>query len=159
MNKVNVSELDFSKVQLTEVKLRGANFRNAKGFWTIDGSDFFEAELRGANLTNATEYVLSPAIFRKAKYDQFTRWHKNFDPKERGAVFLETAPDADGKDKKKDAEKNPLNNDRATQEAYFKKLDGNSDGVLSGKEMSGYKDRDANGDGDLTLAEFLKSAK
>ena len=159
LNKVNFSELDLSKVQLSELKLRGANFRNVKGFWIIDGSDFFEADLRGANLTNATEYVLSPAIFRKAKYDQFTRWHKKFDPKERGAVFSETVPDADDKDMKKDADKNPPANDRAAQEAYFKKLDGNSDGVLSGKEMSGYKDRDANGDGDLTLAEFLKSAK
>jgi len=159
LNKVNFSELDLSTLQFNELKLRGANFRNVKGFWIIQGSDFFGADLRGANLTNADEYVLSPAIFRKARYDQFTRWHKKFDPKERGAVFSETAPDADDKDKKKDAEKNLSNNDRATPEAYFRKLDGNSDGVLSGKEMSGYKDRDTNSDGDVTLAEFLKSAK
>jgi len=157
LNKVNFAELDLSKIQLNELKLRGANFRNVKGFWNIYGADFFEADFRGADLSNAFDF--NPAIFRKAKYDQFTRWHKTFDPKARGAIFSETAEDADDKDKKKDADKNPPANERNNQEAYFKKLDGNSDGVLSGKEMSGYKDRDANGDGDVTLAEFLKTAK
>ena len=147
LNKVNFEGLDLSTLQLNELKLRGANFRNVKGVWFIYGADFFEADLRGANFTKALESG-PPATFRKAKYDQFTRWHDGFDPKARGAVYEET------KDEPTKPEEKPKN-DQAGMEAAFAKLDGNNDGVLSGKETATCKDCDTNKDGEVTLAEFL----
>ncbi len=146
LNKVNFEELDLSTLQLNEIKMRGANLRNVKGVQNIYKSDFFEADLRGADFSKAVDF--DPASFRKARYDQFTRWHEGFDPKARGAVYEETKDEpAKPKDKPK--------TDDAAMEADFAKLDGNSDGILSGKEMASCKDRDANKDGEVTLAEFL----
>ncbi len=93
LNKVNFEGLDLSTLQFNELKVRGANFRDVKGVWCIYGSDFFEADLRGANFTKALESS-SLATFRKAKYDQFTRWHDGFDPK---AIHDRFAPTLIGK--------------------------------------------------------------
>ena len=146
LNKVNFEGLDLSTIQLNELKMRGASFRNVKGVWNIYGGDFFEADLRGANFSKASDF--NPATFRKARYDQFTRWHEGCDPKARGAVYEET------KDEPVKPKENPKK-DLAAMEAAFAKLDGNSDGVLSGKEMATCKDRDTNNDSEVTLAEFL----
>ena len=146
LNKVNFEGLDLSTIQLNEMKLRGANLRNVKGVWFIYNADFFEADLRGANFSKAIDF--NPATFRKARYDQFTRWHEGFDPKARGAVYEET------KDEPVKPKETPKT-DEAAMEAAFTKLDGNNDGVLSGKEMATCKDRDANNDGEVTLAEYL----
>ena len=37
----------------------------------------------------------------------------------------------------------------------FRELDVNADDVLSGKELRPFKDLDTDGDGELTLAEFI----
>ncbi len=55
MNGVNLEGLDLSSTQLHNRKLRGANLRNVKGVWTIYGADFYEADLRGANFSQALE--------------------------------------------------------------------------------------------------------
>jgi uncharacterized protein YjbI with pentapeptide repeats len=155
LNKVNFEGLDLSKIGLHELKARGANFRNVKGFWYIYKADFFDSDFRGANVSQAIDF--SPATFRKAKYDQFTRWHKGFDPEERGAVFVETKEEPAPVETEKPLPKTTgkPDNQSAAIEAAFAKLDGNSDGVLSGKEMAKCKDRDANDDGEVTLAEYL----
>ena len=55
----------------------------------------------------------------------------------------------------------PCGNGRETDQydvdeaVYF--LDINEDGVLSGKEMRAFPQYDADGDGEVTLAEFLKA--
>lgn len=138
LNEVNFEGLDLSTIQLNERKLRGANLRNVKGVWLIYKADFYEADLRGANFTDAIED--QPAAFRKAKYDQFTRWHKNFDPKSRGLVFEELKPESD----------QPGGN----MEEEFTRLDANQDGVLSGNEATSYLAKDANGDREITQQEF-----
>ncbi len=46
-------------------------------------------------------------------------------------------------------------NDSAAMEEEFTSLDANDDGILSGKEMASCKARDANSDGEVTLAEYL----
>lgn len=152
LNEVNFEELDLSTIQLNERKLRGANLRNVKGVWFIYKADFYEADLRGANFTNAIED--QPAAFRKAKYDQFTRWHKNFDPKSRGLVYVESEPQP-----VQEAEEESPKSMQGNSEAKFKELDANEDGVLSGTEASSYKDKDQDGDGEITLKEFLSKEK
>lgn len=118
--------------------------------------------------------------FRKAKYDQVTRWPNDFDPKTQGLVYQETKPeDEDAKDEdademSKDDDDAPNDDDesekpaakprrksspkKSNDEAAFQKLDKNEDGSLSGNEKKGYEDRDADDDGEVTLAEFLASA-
>ena len=137
-NQVNFEGLDLSSSQLNGLKLRGAILRNVKDLYSIYEADFYDADLRGANFSNA--YELPPAIFRKAKYDQFTRWHKNFDPKERGLVFEESKPEAG------------TSSENAKDD--FKRLDTNEDGVLSGKEATAHLSKDSNGDGEITREEF-----
>ena len=66
----------------------------------------------------------------------------------RGAVYEET------KDEPAKPKEMPKS-DQAEMEAAFAKLDGNNDGMLSGKETATCKDCDTNKDGEVTLAEFL----
>ncbi len=146
LNKVNFEGLDLSKVQLYELKLRGANLRNVKAVWYVYGSDFFAADLRGANFSSAIDFT--PANFRKAKYDQFTRWHEGFDPDGRGAIYEEMKEEPV-------APKAQPATDKTALETAFTKLDANMDGVLSGNETKTCKECDSDADGEVTLAEFL----
>ena len=143
LNQVNFEGLDLSTIQLNERKLRGANLRNVKDMSYIYNADFYEADLRGANFSNAVEF--QPAAFRKAKYDQHTRWHKNFDPKSRGLVYEETKPEDNN---------TPGSTPTSGGADEFKRLDKNEDGVLSGSEATSSLSKDANGDKEITLQEF-----
>lgn len=152
LNQVNFEGLDLSSVQLHELKLREANLRNVRGVWFIYGADFFGADLRGANFSQAIDFT--PANFRKSKYDQHTQWHANFDPKARGAIYQETLED----DPTPAADTTPQSINPSL-EAAFAKLDANQDGVLSGNEATQSLDRDQNRDGEITFDEFATRAK
>lgn len=167
LNKCDFSDVDLKATDLVGLKMREAIFRNTVGFNQIYGADFYMADLRGADLSAAIDFT--PSNFRKAKSDQFTRWFDGFDVKARGLTVVET------KDEPADAEKH-ADEDKASRkpaakpskpskpktndpEAEFQKLDSNEDGVLSGKEKKGFESRDANEDGEVTLAEFIAGAE
>ena len=65
---------------------------NLKHIDDVYGSNFFKADLRGANLTRLKDSsVGKKADFRKARYDSRTRWPDGFDPAEAGAVLEKDA--------------------------------------------------------------------
>jgi hypothetical protein len=64
------------------LSFRGARLRNTKIFGNLKGVDFRRADLRGADLSQATN--AAAAHFRGAIYDSRTLWP--VDPKEVGAV-------------------------------------------------------------------------
>ena len=70
---------DFSNLNLREVNMRSADLRNIKGLGAITEVDFTGADFCGANLTLMISHD-KKSIFRGAKYDKKTRWHKDFDP-------------------------------------------------------------------------------
>lgn len=145
LNRAVFDELDLTIVSLTNLKMRGASFRNSI-LYQLNGCDLFEADFRGANLSTFVES--SPSLLRKAKCDQFTKWPNGFDLKKRGLVILET----------KSKDRNPSSPlDGVDLNAVFQKLDSNLDGVLSGNEAKGYLDKDEDGDGEISLNEFLSS--
>jgi len=168
LNKADLSEFDFQGSNTSEMKFREAKLRGTKGFNQIYGSDFYMADLRGADLSTAM--LLDRTNFRKAKYDQVTRWPNDFDPKAMGLVYEETKPDDE--DAEEDAEemsdddtekpapkpRRKSTGKKANDEAAFQKLDKNEDGTLSGKEMKGLEDKDSDEDGEVSLAEFLAGA-
>ena len=93
----NLSEANFEGVNLGTIpmfssKLRNANLRNLKRANNFTDCDLFGADLRGANLREMSSYRGS--VFRKAKYDSNTIWPTGFDPKEQGAVLVESNDDA-----------------------------------------------------------------
>ncbi len=99
--KVNFSGLDLRSVDLNNAKLRGANLSKVKGFGDIYKADFSDADLRGANLQDAKEHSTMLAKFRKAKYDEETRWFSGFDPNERGLILVKSEEETPKKDSKK----------------------------------------------------------
>jgi hypothetical protein len=126
------------------------------------------ADFSGADLSTAV--LLDRTNFRKAKYDQVTRWPNDFDPKALGLIYQETKPedeDSDDEDEEmseddEDETEKPSPKSRrkssgkkSNDEAAFQKLDKNEDGTLSGKEMKGLEDKDSDEDGEVSLAEFL----
>jgi uncharacterized protein YjbI with pentapeptide repeats len=146
-NQADLSGIDLRGLSTAEMNFREAKLRGTKGFGQIYGSDFYKADLRGADLSSAVN--LDRTNFRKALVDQFTRWPKGFDTKDQGLDFVQTKPEE---------QEIPKSKSSATQsrsEADFQKLDQNEDGVLSGTEMKGLQEQDANGDGEISLAEFL----
>lgn len=151
-NGTDLSGVDLKGVNTSEMKFREANLRGTKGFNQIYGTDYYKADLRGADLSTAQ--LLNRVNFGKAKVDQFTRWPKGFDVSEHSFVFVETKPDEQPTDKTK-----PTSEDAGQSEARFQKLDKNEDGVLSGAEMKGLNARDANGDGEISLSEYLGKNK
>lgn len=146
-NGADLSGIDLNGQSTSEMKFREAKLRGTKGFNRIYGTDYYMADLRGADLSTAV--LLDRTNFRKAKFDQFTRWPKGFDVKDKGLVFVET------KQEEKDSPKTKPKAGKEKSEVDFQKLDKNDDGVLSGSEMKGLKDQDANEDGEITMAEFL----
>ena len=155
---VNFSGLDLTSVDLNNAKLAGANLSKVKGFGDIYKADLTGADLRGANLQNAKEHSTMLAKFRKAKYDEDTRWFAGFDPKERGLILLKSEEE-EPNDAPDDADSAKPKNDSVAMEEDFTALDANEDGVLSGKEMASCKKRDADGDGEVSLAEYLAGEK
>ncbi len=162
LNKADLSGVDLQGSNTCEMKFREAKLRGTKGFNQIYGSDFYLADLRGADLSTVTLHFRTN--FRKAKYDQVTRWPNDFDPKTQGLVYQETKPeedDAEEMSKDDDSEepapkpRRKTSGKKPNDEAAFQKLDKNEDGVLSGSEMKGLEKSDSDGDGEITLAEFL----
>jgi|688.fasta_scaffold472899_1 uncharacterized protein YjbI with pentapeptide repeats len=151
---VNFSGLDLRTVDLNNAKLAGANLSKVKGFGDIYKADFTGADLRGANLQDAREHSTMLARFRKAKYDEETRWFAGFDPKDRGLVLVKADDQARGDTAKRTEIAKP-NNDSAAMEEEFTALDVNEDGVLSGKETRSCRERDADDDGEVSLVEYL----
>ncbi len=146
-NGADLSGVDLNGQSTSEMKFRGAKLRGTKGFNQIYGSDYYKADLRGADLSTAV--LLDRTNFRKAKVDQFTRWPKGFDVKDQGLEFVETKPE------EKDSPKTKSTTGKAKSEADFQKLDKNEDGVLSGSEMKGLQSQDTDGDGEISMTEFL----
>lgn len=151
LNKVDLSGVDLNGANTGEMKFREAKLRGTKGFNQIYGCDFYMADLRGADLSTAQ--LLDRTNFRKAQYDQVTRWPNGFEIKDLGLVLVET------KAEEEDQPKNVPSKDKSNDEAAFQKLDKNEDGVLSGLETKGFKEKDANGDGEISLAEFLGKSR
>ncbi len=150
-NGADLSGVDLNGQSTSEMKFREAKLRGTKGFNQIYGSDYYKADLRGADFSTAV--LLDRTNFRKAKFDQFTRWPKGFVVEDHGLVFEETKAE-----EKPSPQTNPtVGNEKS--EADFQKLDKNEDGVLSGTEMNGLKEQDANEDGEITRAEFLRKSQ
>lgn len=147
LNNTNFAGVNFNHLNTHELKFRGANLRGAKGFNQTYGTDYYGADFRGADFSTAV--LLNGTNFRKVKYDQFTRWPTGFDTSVHGLVYTET------KEEEMDEPKTKPKGDNDSGEAEFQNLDKNEDGVLSGAEMKDLKDKDANEDGEITLAEFL----
>jgi len=158
LNKANFSDVDLNSTILSSLKLREAIFRNTVGFNHIYSADFYMADVRGADFSKAFDN--NAANFRKAKSDQFTRWYDGFDVKARGLTVVVTKEEPAEEDADNPAPKpgKPSKPKSTDPEAEFQKLDKNEDGALSGSEMKGFKDRDTNEDGEVTLAEFLAGA-
>jgi uncharacterized protein YjbI with pentapeptide repeats len=146
-NGADLSGIDLNGLNTSEMKFREAKLRGTKGFNQIYGTDYYKADLRGADFSTAV--LLDRTNFRKAKVDQYTRWPKGFDVKDQGLEFVETKPE------EKDGPKTKSTTGNEKSEAEFKKLDRNEDGVLSGTEMKWLQERDANGDGEISMSEFL----
>ena len=102
---------------------------------------------RGADLSTAQ--LLDRTNFRKAQYDAVTRWPNGFEIKDLGLVLVETKPEEE------DQPKNAPSKVKSNDEAAFQKLDKNEDRILSGLEAKGFQEKDANGDGEISLTEFL----
>lgn len=154
-NQADFTGVDFNHTFTHKTKFREAKMRGIKNLNQIYGSDYYKADLRGADLS--TVALATDTIFRKAQYDQFTRWFTGFDVEASGAVFVETKEEEMKKPKTKPKTEE---GDEGSEdgEAKFQKLDKNEDGVLSGSEMKGFKDKDANDDGEISLSEFLNDA-
>ena len=146
LNKVDLTGVDLQGRNTQEMKFREAKLRGTKGFNQIYGTDFYMADLRGADLSTVVSY--DRTNFRKAQYDETTRWPANFDVKDKGMVLVPTSETDD--EPADDSSAGPANG-----EAAFQKLDKNEDGVLSGSEAKGLADKDANSDGEISMAEFL----
>jgi len=162
--KVNFSGTDLTNVDLNNGKLAGANFSKVKGMADIYKADFTGANFRGANMKNAKEHVTMQARFRKAEYDEETMWFEGFEPAERGLILKKAEDEPKKKkpakeDEPADSDKPSPKSDSNSLEEEFTALDTNEDGVLTGKEMSKNKALDANGDGEVSLAEYLKKGK
>jgi uncharacterized protein YjbI with pentapeptide repeats len=71
-----------SRADLTGASLREANLSGAK----LDGANLTNASLAGADLRGAD---LTGANLAGARYDRRTCWPVGFDPRERGAVWVE----------------------------------------------------------------------
>ena len=156
-NQADFTDVDFNRAFTHDAKFREAKMRGIKNLNQIYGSDYYKADLRGADLS--TVALASNTIFRKAQYDQFTRWFTGFDVEASGAVFVETKEEEMKKPKNKPRTEEEKGDEGSEDgEAKFQKLDKNEDGVLSGSEMKGLKDKDANDDGEITLSEFLNDA-
>lgn len=65
------------------LSFRRSDMRNAKIIGNAEGVDFFQCDLRGADLSEVQN--LEKANLRKSKYDSDTRWTIN--PEEMGAIF------------------------------------------------------------------------
>lgn len=90
-------ETDFSKANLegadvggyTVVRgsnFSGANLRKLRGITETTECNFTGADLRGANLKNATDWKAPSAKWKKAIYDDATRFPKGIDPEVEGAI-------------------------------------------------------------------------
>jgi uncharacterized protein YjbI with pentapeptide repeats len=146
-NGTNFSGVDFAGSSTNEMKFRGANLRGAKGFNQTYNADYYGADFRGTDFSSAS--LLFGANFRKVKYDQFTRWPQEFDVTAHGLEYIET------KEEDMESPKAKPKKGGDEGEAAFQKLDKNEDGVLSGVEMKGLKEKDTNDDGEISLSEFL----
>jgi hypothetical protein len=146
-NGADLSGIDLKGQSTSEMKFREAKLRGTKGFNQIYGSDYYMADLRGADFSTAV--LLDRTNFRKAKVDQYTRWPSGFVVDDHGLVVVETKPE------EKDSPKGNSTLSGGKSEADFQKLDKNEDGVLSGSEMKGLKEQDANEDGEISLLEFV----
>jgi len=163
LRNADMSGVNFVECGLEGAKMVGTKLVNARGFQRINGVNFTGADLRGADLSKATDGG-TPAIFRNAKYDKRTRWPAGFDIA--GAqLVLSEEPIAPAEAAKpvpapvpapvpKPAS-NPSAGLTAESEKQFAALDVNADGVLSGKEARPYVAFDHDQDGDVTKSEFI----
>jgi hypothetical protein len=94
LSRANLQGTNLNGANFYEVKFRGANLRDTKGWSNITKCDFSGADLRGANLRGAwggrtmpnSTWVMSPDVrFRDALYDNNTRWPDGFDVEASGA--------------------------------------------------------------------------
>lgn len=88
LDKANLEGADLSRVRFPHTSLREANLRNLKAMGHISETDFYKADLRGADLSLMTDDNYK-SNFRKAIYDKKTRWPKWLDVEASGAVLTE----------------------------------------------------------------------
>jgi uncharacterized protein YjbI with pentapeptide repeats len=87
-NEANLEGTDFSRAGLYRCQLRGANLRDLKAISTVQGCDFYGADVRGANLAKMS-LSGEESSFRKVKYNSRTLWPTAFDPAQAGAVLVD----------------------------------------------------------------------
>ena len=85
LSDTNLRNANLSSADLSDANLRNANLRNANLSDTnLSSADLSDADLRNADLRNAdlsSTYNLIGAILKNARYNQYTKWPKGFDPK------------------------------------------------------------------------------
>lgn len=79
-------------VSFQSAKLSGASLKNAVGVADVTKADFTNADLRGANLSTAKDYVGNSATFKGARYDSRTKFPQGVDPERAGAVLEKLDP-------------------------------------------------------------------
>lgn len=85
MNDANLEGLDMQGAKLDAVNLRGANLKNTRNFGVISRTTFDGADLRGADLS-AAPVPLDDVTFKKALFDDKTKFPEGVDPAKVGAV-------------------------------------------------------------------------
>ena len=84
LNKADLSGVDLHRANTSDMKFREAKLPGTSGFNQIYGSDFYLADLRGADLSTVTLHFRTN--FRKGGYGQVTRWPNDFDPETQGTI-------------------------------------------------------------------------
>ncbi|MBL9094582.1 MAG: pentapeptide repeat-containing protein [Planctomycetaceae bacterium] len=157
--KANLAGLDVKNCSFLNSRLPGANLAKARGFTDLRNANLSGADVRGADFTRLSAGA-SGVVFNGALYDQHTRWPSGFDPAAAGAKYVETPaevvkPAAGVAPAPASPAPGGLPMPAVDPAAEFAKLDGNADGVLSGKEAKPFPGFDANQDGDITKDEFV----
>ena len=88
----NLEGVDLQDARLQDAIFQGANLRDADLRRTVLYKD------GGRTATNFSGAILDGADFTGALYDKYTRWPDDFDPMERGAIFLGPGVDLSGLD-------------------------------------------------------------
>ncbi|HEY9825481.1 MAG TPA: pentapeptide repeat-containing protein [Stenomitos sp.] len=82
LSDVSLMEATLFRADLNKAKLHAADLRKAN----LKGANLSDSDLTGANLLGAN---LEKANFKNATYDQHTLFDKEFNPNEKGLVFIE----------------------------------------------------------------------
>ena len=87
LTSANLESANLSEARLSGANLESANLKNANlEDVSISGANFDNADLRNANL--AIDYIRSSTSFKRAKYNNLTIFPADFDPEERGMIFV-----------------------------------------------------------------------